>query len=74
MPLTAKAYGKTFNKKVHVFFLDIGSQEGLLMQTLSEDLTKAGIHNTYYVFPGTAYEWLTWWRCLYQFAPLIFNE
>lgn len=65
---------KEFNKKVHAFFLGIGSEEGPRMQQLSDDLTKAGIHNTYYVSPGTAHEWLTWRRCLYQFAPLLFRN
>ncbi len=63
-----------FNKKVHAFFLGIGSEEGPRMQQLSDDLNKAGIHNTYYVSPGTAHEWLTWRRCLYQFAPLLFKN
>ena len=56
MQLTAKAQGKTFNKKVHAFFLGIGSREGRRMQTLSDGLTKTGIHNTYLVSPGTAHE------------------
>ncbi len=63
-----------FNKSVHAFFLGIGSEEGPRMKVLSGDLTKAGIHNTYYVSPGTAHEWLTWRRCLYQFAPLLFEK
>jgi enterochelin esterase-like enzyme len=63
-----------FNKEVHAFFLGIGSEEGPRMQILSDALTKAGIHNTYYVSPGTAHEWLTWRRCLYQFAPLLFKR
>jgi enterochelin esterase family protein len=63
-----------FNKKVHAFFLGIGSEEGPRMQKLSDVLTKAGIHNTYYVSPGTAHEWLTWRRCLYHFAPLLFKN
>jgi enterochelin esterase-like enzyme len=62
-----------FNKKVHTFFIGIGSKEGQRMKTLSETLKKAGIHNTYYESPGTAHEWLTWRRCLYQFAPLLFK-
>ena len=62
-----------FNKKVHSLFLGIGSEEGPRMKILSDALTKAGIHNTYYVSPGTAHEWLTWRRCLYQFAPLLFK-
>jgi enterochelin esterase-like enzyme len=63
-----------FNQKVHAFFLGIGSEEGPRMQALSEALIKAGIHNTYYVSKGTAHEWLTWRRCLYQFAPLLFRK
>ncbi len=63
-----------FNEKVHAFFLGIGSEEGPRMKVLSDDLTKAGIHNTYYVSQGTAHEWLTWRRCLYQFAPLLFKK
>jgi enterochelin esterase-like enzyme len=63
-----------FNKEVHGFFLGIGSKEGPRMKTLSEALQKAGIHNTYYESEGTAHEWLTWRRCLYQFAPLLFKK
>ncbi len=65
---------KEFNKKVHAFFLGIGAEEGQRMQQLSDLLNKAGIHNTYYVSPGTAHEWLTWRRCLYQFAPMLFKK
>lgn len=64
----------SFNKKVHSFFLGIGSEEGPRTKILSDALTKAGIHNIYYVSPGTAHEWLTWRRCLYQFAPLLFKD
>ena len=27
----------------------------------------------YYESPGTAHEWLTWRRCLHEFAPLLFT-
>jgi enterochelin esterase-like enzyme len=63
-----------FNKKVHVFFIGVGTKEGTRMKTLSETLKKAGIHNVYYESPGTAHEWLTWRRCLHEFAPLLFNR
>jgi len=63
----------TFNKKIHAFFLGIGTEEGQRMKGLSEVLQKAGINNTYYESQGTAHEWLTWRRCLYQFAPLLFK-
>jgi len=52
----------------------IGSEEGPRMKSLSDALSNAGIHNTYYVSQGTAHEWLTWRRCLYQFAPMLFKN
>jgi enterochelin esterase-like enzyme len=63
-----------FNKKVHAFFLAIGSEEGQRMKTLSEALRKARIHNTYFESKGTAHEWLTWRRCLDEFTPLLFKD
>ncbi len=62
-----------FNKKVKVLFLGIGSVEGNSAKTFSEALTKAGIHNVYFESPGTAHEWLTWRRCLNDFAPRLFK-
>ena len=64
----------TFNNKVHAFFLGIGSEEGSRTKVLSDALTKAGIHNTYFESKGTAHEWLTWRRCLYEFAVLLFKN
>ena len=62
-----------FNKKVKVLFLGIGSAEGAGTKTFSEALTQAGIKNVYFESPGTAHEWLTWRRCLYDFAPRLFK-
>jgi enterochelin esterase-like enzyme len=62
-----------FNKKVKVLFLGIGSVEGPGAKNFSENLTKAGIHNVYFESPGTAHEWLTWRRCLNDFAPRLFK-
>jgi enterochelin esterase-like enzyme len=63
----------TFNKKVKVLFLGIGSAEGPGTRNFSEALTSAGIHNVYFESPGTAHEWLTWRRCLEDFAPRLFR-
>ena len=63
----------SFNKKVKVLFLGIGSAEGPGAKTFSEQLTSAGIKNVYFESPGTAHEWLTWRRCLYDFAPRLFR-
>lgn len=62
-----------FNKKVKVLFLGIGSAEGTGTKTFSDQLTQAGIKNVYYESPGTAHEWLTWRRCLREFAPRLFR-
>lgn len=62
-----------FNKKMKVLFLGIGSVEGPATKNFSEELTKAGIHNVYFESPGTAHEWLTWRRCLLDFAPRLFR-
>ncbi|MBV8906713.1 MAG: esterase [Acidobacteriia bacterium] len=62
-----------FNKKVKVLFLGIGSAEGPGTKNFSDALTKAGIHNVYFESPGTAHEWLTWRRCLNDFAPRLFR-
>jgi len=47
--------------------------EGPGTKNFSEALTRAGIHNVYFESPGTAHEWLTWRRCLYDFAPRLFR-
>lgn len=65
---------EAFNEKVHAFFLGIGTKEGQRMKALSDALNNAGIEHTYYESPGTAHEWLTWRRCLYEFAPLLFRN
>jgi len=67
------ADAEAFNKKIKVLFLGIGSVEGPGTKTFSEALAKAGIHNVYFESPGTAHEWLTWRRCLNDFAPRLFK-
>ncbi len=69
----AFADAASFNKKVKVLVLGIGSAEGPGAKDFSEELTKAGIKNVYFESPGTAHEWLTWRRCLYDFAPRLFR-
>ena len=68
------ADAEAFNQKVKVLFLGIGSMEGARTRNFSEQLTKAGIKNVYFESPGTAHEWLTWRRCLNDFAPRLFQE
>ena len=63
-----------FNKQVKVLFLGIGSEEGQGTKDFSVALTKAGIPNVYFESAGTAHEWLTWRRCLYEFALRLFRD
>lgn len=63
-----------FNKKVRLLWMGIGTEEGTGMKMLYEALTKHGIKNVvYYESQGTAHEWLTWRRCLYEFAQKLFR-
>ncbi len=67
---------KGFNAKVKVLFLNTGGAErerNPNILRMHESLDSVGIKNVYYESPGTAHEWLTWRRALYQFAPLIFR-
>ena len=65
-----------FNKKVHLVWIGVGTAEPERMyngiKSYHEALDKAGIKNVYYESPGTSHEWLTWRRCLHEFAPLLF--
>jgi len=70
----AFANSDDFNKKVKVLFLGIGSVEGPGTKNFHDALTKIGVKSIYYESPGTAHEWLTWRRCLYNFAPLLFKN
>lgn len=65
-----------FNKQVKLLWLGTGTVEKANnpnIFVLHQALDKAGTKNTYYESPGTAHEWLTWRRDLYQFAPLLFR-
>jgi enterochelin esterase-like enzyme len=66
-----------FNKQVKLIYLGIGTDEPKQMyQTVNnfhQELEKAGIKHVYSESPGTSHEWLTWRRCLHEFAPLLFQ-
>ena len=58
-----------------VVFMSCGSKEnpgGL--KTSHDDLEKAGIKSTTYVYPNAQHEWRVWRGSLIQFAPLLFQE
>jgi len=78
-----------FKEKVKVVFVGYGSREvdpsnrrggggrggfGGDPKASADALKEAGINSHYYVSPQTAHEWLTWRRCLHEFAPLLFQD
>jgi enterochelin esterase-like enzyme len=67
-----------FNRRVHLVWLGIGTAEPQRMyesvKNYHDALEKAGIKHVYYESPGTSHEWLTWRRCLHEFAPLLFAD
>jgi enterochelin esterase family protein len=64
------------NKKMHVIFIGIGTDEPEFMRKgvigFHDAITEHGIKSTFYESPGTSHEWLTWRRDLAQFVPLLF--
>lgn len=71
------ADAESFNKKVKLMYISIGTAEPERMYSgvkgFHEALEKAGIKHVYYESPGTSHEWQTWRRSLHQFAALIFK-
>jgi enterochelin esterase-like enzyme len=64
-----------FKKKAKLVFISYGAKEnGAAAKANVEALKQAGINSVYYESPGTAHEWQTWRRSLYEFAPLVFKN
>ena len=72
-----------FAKGLQLVFVSFGSRElenrapgfgdGTNPQTETEELAKSGVNAHFYISPGTAHEWQSWRRALYQFAQLLFK-
>ena len=68
------ADAKTFNKRMKVLYISIGTEENVQgARTFHQKLDEHGVKHVYYESPGTAHEWQTWRRSLYGFAPLLFR-
>jgi enterochelin esterase-like enzyme len=69
--------GSALNKQIRLFWLGLGTKEPNpfpgSVAAFKAMLDKQGIKYVYYESPGTAHEWLTWRRDLFQFAPLLFK-
>ncbi|WP_431242161.1 alpha/beta hydrolase-fold protein [Flavobacterium sp. P21] len=69
--------GSALNKKIKLFWLGLGTKEPApfpkSVGAFRTMLEQQGIKYDYYESPETAHEWLTWRRCLYQFASKLFK-
>ncbi len=70
--------GNAIDEKIKVFWLGLGTKEpdpfpesvGAFRQMLNDQ----DIQHVYYESDGTAHEWLTWRRSLYEYAQLLFKN
>ncbi len=64
---------KGFKETAKLVFMSCGSKENPKVMEAAEALNKMGVKASGYVSDGTAHEWHTWRRSLYQFAQQIFK-
>ena len=50
-----------------------GFGDGTDPKVETEEVKASGVNAHFYVSPGTAHEWLTWRRCLREFAQLLWK-
>jgi enterochelin esterase family protein len=62
-----------FKKTNKVLFMSCGGKENMGVMEAAENLKKLGINAHGYISEGTAHEWHTWRRSLYQFVQLCFK-
>jgi enterochelin esterase family protein len=64
-----------FKKQVKAVFFGNGQMENSgPSKAAAEELKKNGINAFFYESPKTAHEFLTWRRCLREFAPVLFRK
>jgi enterochelin esterase family protein len=65
-----------FNKKVHLLWIGVGTNEPERMRAgllrLNTSLQEANIQHVFFESQGTDHEWQTWRRDLKDFAPRLF--
>ncbi len=68
--------GEALNRQIKLFWLGLGTKEPNpfpgSVRAFRAMLGRQGIKYVYYESQGTAHEWLTWRRDLYQFAQFLF--
>lgn len=62
------------NKNMRLIWMGTGTAEGNWSGEFRDKLIELGVKNiVFYESEGTAHEWLTWRRCLKEFAPNLFK-
>ncbi|MBR5724780.1 MAG: esterase [Bacteroidales bacterium] len=64
---------KGFQQTNKLVFMSSGSKENPRVMEAAESLKQIGVNAVGYISEGTAHEWHTWRRSLYQFAQLLFK-
>jgi len=64
----------TFNKKIHYFYMNWGSDDFVKGQPIVDALRQQGIKVDASVSEGTGHEFLTWRRGLHEFIPHLFKK
>ena len=64
----------TFNKKIHYFYMNWGTDDFIKSQPIVDSLREMGIKVDASVSQGTGHEFLTWRRGLHEFIPHLFNK
>lgn len=70
--------GEALNRQIKLFWLGLGTKEPNpfpgSVGAFRAMLDKTGVKYVYYESQGTAHEWLTWRRDLFQFVPMLFKK
>ena len=68
------ANAEEFNKKIHYFYMNWGSEDFIKSQQIVDGLRGLGIKVDSSVSEGTGHEFLTWRRGLHEFIPHLFKK
>ena len=68
------ANAEEFNKKMHYFYMNWGSEDFIKSQPIVDGLRQLGIKVDSSVSEGTGHEFLTWRRGLHEFIPHLFKK
>jgi enterochelin esterase-like enzyme len=73
----ARSDFSTSEPKPLLVWMGAGAAESSRMtsaKATAEAMNKAGIQAVWFEAPGTSHEWQTWRKCLYDFAPRLFQK